>query len=562
MLSAAEPSPENIDEMRALLIAERALRADAEAKAAQAETKTAELESEAAALRIRIATLGELNERLAALLKEHRAAQFGPRSEKLDPDQLALGLEDIETAAAAIQQEWDKAAGSEAQQETEQEERVRTERLSLPKHLPVEKVVIELEAKTCACCGGALHVIGEEVSKRLDVVPAQLKIVETHRPKYGCRKCENAPVIAPAPPAIIPGGLPAEGLLAQIMVSRFADHLPLNRQSDIFERQGVILSRATLAGWVGRTAFELRPLYERLLEIIKSGDRAFCDETTARVLEPGRGRVKTGYFWAVARDARPYGGDDPPAVAYVYEPSRAKNAAREVMSGFSGVLQTDGYAGYNGLTEPGRNGGPVTLSYCLVHARRKFYKFAENNVSPIAEEALRWFAKFYEMEAEARGRPPEERCAIRQAKAAPLLPEFKTWLEKSLTQVSGKSKLADAIRYTLKRWDGLFLYLGDGRLEADNNIVENAIRPLALGRKNALFSGHDEGAANWARIASLIETCKLNDVNSQAWLEDVLKKIAGGWPSSKLDELLPFGYPKIKPTCQRATPEHSATQAA
>ncbi|MCK5745508.1 MAG: transposase, partial [Oricola sp.] len=252
MLSNDRPLPDNVEELRALLIAERAGRADAEVKAAR-------LESDVSALKEKVDSLSELNERLAALLKEHRAAQFGRSSEKLDPDQLALGLEDIEIAAAAYQQEWDEVSGPEAKEKTERQERRQTERLSLPKHLPIETIIIDPDDKSCHDCGGDLHVIGEEVSKRLDVIPAQLKIVETRRPKYGCRHCENAPVIAPAAASIIPGGLPTEGLLAQILVSRFADHLPLHRQAEIFERQGVNLSRATLAGWVGRAAFELRP---------------------------------------------------------------------------------------------------------------------------------------------------------------------------------------------------------------------------------------------------------------------------------------------------------------
>ncbi|PQA86635.1 hypothetical protein CW354_16155 [Marinicaulis flavus] len=370
----------------------------------------------------------------------------------------------------------------------------------------------------------------------------RLRVIRTSRPKYGCRKCENAPVQALSPPRLIAGGLPTEQLVSHVIVSKFADALPLYRQQQIYAREGVDLDRSTLADWVGRAAFELRPVHERLIETIKRSDPIFCDETHVPVLDPGRGKTKTGQFWAIARDGRPYCSDDPPAVAYVYQPGRCKESAAEVLNGYAGTAQVDGYGVYKSVAEE----GDVKLSFCMAHVRRKFNHEIKFGYGPIAEEALQWIAELYRIETQARGRPPDERRKIRQEKAKPILDAFRPWLETKLDLISGRSELAKHIRYALNHWNGLLLYLDDGRLEIDSNTVERSMRPIGLTRKNALFAGHDDGARCWARLASLAQTCKLNGVNPQAYFTDVLTKVVNGWPQSRIDDLLPFSYVENK----------------
>ena len=326
-----------------------------------------------------------------------------------------------------------------------------------------------------------------------------------------------------------------------MLVSKYADHLPLYRQAQILARQGVALDRSTLADWVGRAAFLLRPVHERLLSVLKTSAKLFADETTAPVLDPGRGHTKTGQLWAYARDDRPWGGTDPPGVAYVYAPDRKAERPIAHLAGFRGVLQVDGYGGYRVLADR----GDVRLAFCWSHVRRRFYELAQAGPAPIASEALARIATLYKVEGEIRGRSSEERRAARQARSRPLVEAFEPWLREKLALVSQKSKLAEAIRYTLSRWAGLGLFLDDGRVEIDSNVVERSIRPLALTRKNALFAGSDGGAEHWAVVASLIETCKLIGVEPQGYLTDVITGIVSGHPNSRLDDLLPWTYPTV-----------------
>jgi transposase len=402
-------------------------------------------------------------------------------------------------------------------------------------------MVVDVEDQSCPCCGGLLHVIGEDRAERLDIVPAQFRVLVVRRPKYACRACEDAVVQAPAPPRLIEGGIPTEATVAQVLVSKYADHLPLYRQAQIYARQGVNLDRSTLADWVGRAAFLLRPVHERLLAILKSSTKLFADETTAPVLDPGRGRTKTGQLFAYARDDRPWGGTDPPVVAYVYAPDR--KAARPIahLDGFVGVLQVDGYGGYRVLAE--RNA--VTLAFCWAHVRRRFYELAAAGPAPIASEALQRIASLYQVEAEIRGRSADGRRTARQERSREILNDFEPWLQEKLAIISQKTKLAEAIRYALSRWVGLCRFIDDGRIEIDSNVVERAIRPIALNRKNALFAGSDGGAEHWAVIASLIETCKINGVNPYAYLAATITKIVNGHPNARLDELLPWTYPVV-----------------
>jgi len=476
------------------------------------------------------------NERLRQIIKELQRHRFGRRAETLPEDQMLLGLEDVEQAAAS------EEVAAEAADPAERANRTTKRQMnkgSLPKHLPRVEMVVDIVDRTCPCCGKPLHRIGEDIGERLDIVPAQFRVLVVRRPKYGCRACENVVVQAPAPARLIEGGLPTEATVAQVLVAKYADHLPLYRQAQIYARQGIELDRSTLADWVGRAAFLLRPIHERLLVALKSSAKLFADETTAPVLDPGRGRTKLGQLWAYARDDRPWRGTDPPGVAYVYAPDRKAERPISHLAGFKGILQVDGYGGYRVLAER----GDVQLAFCWSHVRRRFYELAAAGPAPIASEALERIAGLYAVEKDIRGRSADERRAMRQDRSRPIVDELEPWLRAKLALISQKTKLAEAIRYALSRWDGLSRFLDDGCIEIDSNVVERSIRPIALNRKNALFAGSDGGGEHWAVIASLIETCKLNGVEPQTYLTDVISKIVNGHPNSRIDELLPWAYP-------------------
>ena len=479
------------------------------------------------------------SERLRQIIKELQRHRFGRRAESLPEEQLQLGLEEVQQVEAEGQAQIEENVPAERQKRVA---RRRTNRGALPAHLPRIETLVDVASKVCPGCSGQLHRIGEDVAERLDIVPAQFRVLVVRRPKYACRTCEDLVVQAPAPARLIEGGLPTEATVAQVLVSKYADHLPLYRQAQIYARQGVNLDRSTLADWVGRAAFLLRPIYERLLDQLRASSKLFADETTAPVLDPGRGRTKTGQLFAYARDDRAWGGTDPPIVAYVYAPDRKAVRPIAHLAGFRGVLQVDGYAGYKVLAERGQ----VQLAFCWSHVRRHFYELAQGGAAPIASEALTRIAALYRIEGEIRGRSAEERLAIRQQRSRPLVEALQPWLGGKLSLISQKTKLADAIRYALSRWAGLCLFLEDGRVEIDNNVVERSIRPLALTRKNALFAGSDGGAEHWAVIASLIESCKLLGVEPHGYLADVITRIVNGHPQTRLDELMPWGYPVIR----------------
>jgi transposase len=477
-------------------------------------------------------------DRLRHLLRQLQRAQFGRRSEKLDPEQLQLSLEDIEQAIAGNAAADDKKDPVGARVRADKR---RASRGALPAHLPHVDVTIEPEDTNCPCCRAPMHVIGEETSKRLDVVPAQFRVIVTHRPKYACRACTDGVVQAPAPERLIKGGLPTEAMIAYVLVAKYAWHLPLFRQAQMLLAQGIDIKRAVLAFWVGYAAAELQPLWLRLRELILTADKIAVDETPAPVLDPGRGRTKKGFFWAVARDDRAWGGPDPPAVVYTYAPGRGAVHAIKLLDGYRGIVQCDGYAAYKTFA----NAAPdetITLAFCWAHVRRRFFDIAEAGHAPIASEALVRIAELYAIEKTIRGRSADERRAVRQERSRPVVLALKTWFEQQLGRVSAKATIAEHIRYALNHWDGLTRFLDDGRIELDTNIVERSIRPLVLNRKNALFAGHDRGAENWACIASLIECCKLNGVDPQAYLTDVLTKLVNLWPASRLDELMPWAW--------------------
>ncbi|MGB3244957.1 MAG: IS66 family transposase [Sulfitobacter sp.] len=472
--------------------------------------------------------------RLEKLLADFKRALYGAKSEKGHPDQYHLALEDIETAMAVVHAEDEaidppKAAASKS----------RAGRGVLPKHLPRIEEVIAPDV-TCGC-GSERHIIGEDISERLDIVPAQFRVIVTRRPKYACRSCEAGIVQAPAKLRLIEGGMPTEATIASVIVSKYADHLPLYRQSQIYARQGVDIDRSTLAFWVGKAAHELKPVHDAMLVHLKTSSKLFMDETPAPVLDPGRGKTKKGYFWALARDDRAWNGPEPPCVAFTYAPGRSGKYASEILQGFGGTLQVDGYAGYNRVLDL-RDNAPIQLAYCWAHARRKLYELTHNNVAPIAEEGLKQIATLYRIEGNVRGQSADERLAMRQQKSAPKVATFKIWLDHARTQVSAKSPTGQALKYIAKDWDGLILFLIDGRIEMDSNAVERTIRPISLQRKNALFAGHDAGAQNWAMLASLIETCKLNRLEPHSYLTGVLTAIINGHKQKDIDQLLPWNF--------------------
>ncbi|AVA13637.1 IS66 family transposase [Sphingopyxis sp. MG] len=468
-------------------------------------------------------------ERLKAIIDALQRHRFGRRSEQLDPDQFELALEEVETALAEAEHARDNASRAPA-------ERLRkANRGSLPAHLERIEQVVDIDDKACPCCGGALHQIGEDVAERLDVVPTTFRVLVTRRPRYGCRSCESAVVQAPAPARIVEGGIPTEALIAQVLVAKYADHLPLYRQAQIYARQGIQLDRSTLADWVGRAAWYLRPLRDHILERLRRSQRLFADETTAPVLDPGRGRTKTGQLWAYARDDRPWGADDPPMVAYVYAADRRGERAEAHLGDFAGILQVDGYGGYAALA---RRRQQISLAFCWAHVRRKFYELADS--SPVATEVLRRVALIYAIEDEVRGSSAEQRRAVRHDRSRIIVDDLRQYLDARNRQVSAKSKIGEAIRYALNRWDGLSRFLDDGRIDLDSNTVERSIRPLALNRKNALFAGSDEGGDNWAVIATLIENCKLSGTNPNIWLTETLTSLANGHPANSVGDLMPW----------------------
>ena len=478
------------------------------------------------------------NHRLQHLLHQLQRMQFGKRSEKLNPDQLALAFEDIEQAIAANEAEDDKKDPAAAQARAEKRRRNRG---ALGAHLPRVHVTIEPEDTNCSCCRTPMHVIGEESSERLDVIPAQFRVIVTHRPKYACRACEEAVVQAPAPERLIKGGLPTEAMVASVLVGKYAWHLPLYRQSQMLAAQGIHIKRSVLAFWVGYAAAELKPIYLRMRELILTSGKIAVDETVAPVLDPGRGRTKQGYFWAIARDDRQWGGTDPPAIAFSYAPGRGAVHALKLLDGYRGVVQCDGYAAYKKIAAAAPEQG-ITLAFCWSHLRRQFFDIAKGGDAPIANEALERIAALYAIEKMIRGSRAEQRRAVRQERSKPLVVALRAWLEHQLGRVSGKAPIADAIRYALHHWEGLTRFLDDGRIELDTNIVERGIRPIVLNRKNALFAGHDQGAENWACIASLIESCKLSSVDPQSYFADVLTRLVNLWPAARIDELMPWAW--------------------
>jgi transposase len=464
------------------------------------------------------ALVGELKarelrvEQLEARIARLQRLQFGRSSEKRtqEIEQLQLALDDLHEEMGAASAERPAALRRVLDKPV---------RRPLPDHLPRQEIV---HAVACACprCGGILRKLGEEVTEVLDYVPASFKVIRHVRPKFSCRTCE-AITIAPMPSLPIERGRPGAGLLAHMLVSKYADHLPLYRQSGIYARHGIELERSTLADWVGQSTALMQPLVEALRREVMASEVLHGDDTPVPVLAPGLGRTKTGRLWTYVRDERPHGGKRPPAAAYFYSPDRKGEHPQTHLKAFKGFLHADGYAGFNALFD-----GDVVEVACWAHVRRKFFDVHQATASPIAKEALDRIGGLYGIEAEVRGRPPDERRLVRRLRAGALIDELRSWLDTTRAKLSAKSELAGAMRYALARWAALRRYLDDGRLEIDNNAAERALRGVALGRKNYLFAGSDEGGRRAAAAYSLIETAKLNGLDPEAYLRDVLTRIA------------------------------------
>jgi transposase len=527
-----------LGEKEALLIERERIIAEKETQLADRDRVIAVRDAELYAKTLQI-------EHLKAQLAVLRRARFGRSSEKLDREieQLELVLGELEESVAES-----NARTEEAKQEpasparTKPTDRRPGGRKPLPAHLPRERVLHE-PAPVCACCGGkALRRIGDEITEVLEYVPSSFTVIQHVRPKMSCRACETI-VQAPLPSLPIERGRPGPGLLAHVAVSKFADGLPLHRQSVIYARQGVDLDRSTMADWMGSAAALLRPLVEAIRKHVCAGPVLHADDTTVPVLAPGLGRTRTGRLWAVVRDERPWSGAAAPAAFYCYSPDRKGERAEALLGQCRGFLHADGYAGFQSLymPDPKTELPRLTEVACWSHARRKIYDVYEATAAPLAKEALDRIAELFEIEARINGRVPSERLAVRQQDAVPLLAELETFLHKALNQISGKSTLAKAIRYSLSRWAALIRYTTDGRLEMTNNAVERAIRPLALTRKNYLFAGSDSGGMRAAAMYSLIESAKMKGLDPEAYLRDVLARIADH-PINRIGELLPWDW--------------------
>jgi transposase len=513
MALSLDQLPDDIATLKRLL-----LERDAEVRERQAELASQRAEVVAARLLI---------EKLKLQIARLRRIQFGRRSEQHDARvlQLELIVEELETGLAA----------SATPAERSSSPRTPSLRQPLPPRLPRETVV-HTPACTCPDCGGALKQIGEDVAEQLEFIPEHFKVIRHVRPKFTCGRCSTI-VQAPAPSRPIERGIAGPGLLAHVAVAKYLDHLPLYRQSEIYARQGIDLERSTLADWIGGIARLLTPLAELIGRYVVAANKVHADDTPVPVLDPGRGKTKTGRLWVYVRDDRPAGSTEPPATYYRYTTSREGAHPRAHLKDFRGTLQADAFSGFDVLYAEGR----VREAVCWAHARRKFYDLHADTQSPHAEAALTRIQALYAIEQEIRGRLPEERKRVRQARAGPLLEAMQQWLLETQAKVSAKSALAVAINYALKRWVALTRYRDDGTLEIDNNAAERALRGPVLSRKNFLFAGADSGGDRAAVLYTLLGTAKLSDIDPEAYLRWVLERVADH-PSHRLAELLPWNF--------------------
>lgn len=484
-----------------------------------------ELRSFTARLLAEVKAQAILIEKLRHQLAGHRAHRFGASSETAE--QLQLALETSEIAAAAM---------TARMKLPDIEEKDKPKRRPIPDHIPRREVELTPSTDACADCGGRLRRIGEDVTEELEYVPGRFIVNRLVRPRLTCSCCERF-VQSPLPSRPIERGRPGPGLLAHVLVSKYADHLPLYRQRQIFEREGLDLDRSTLADWVGKSTALLEPLADAIGRHVFSAEAIFADDTPISMLAPGTGKTQTARLWTYARDERPWGGQAPPAAWYRFSGDRKGQHPKDHLARFRGWMHADGYAGFEDLYRS----GTIREVACMAHVRRKFVDIHRSQGSPIAGEAIGRIAQLYAVEKEARGSPPDRRTELRKAHAAPVFDDLQRWLAMRLTEISGKSPLAAAIRYALTRMDRLRPYLDHGILELDNNTAERGMRAIALGRKNYLFVGSEAGGNAAAIAYTLIETAKLNAVDPHAWLADTLARIPD-YKITKVDDLMPWRW--------------------
>jgi transposase len=524
---AIDSLPSDLATAHALILAQRDALLEAEARASSAEA-----EAQSSALLI------EKMKFVIAKLKHEQYGQSSERSAFLE--QLELRLADLEENASEAEAaaQMAAAAASENKITVQAFERKKPARRPLPEHLPRERVV-EPAPSACSCCGGTnLRKIGEDVTETLEAIPRQWKVIQHVREKFSCRACEKISQ-APAPSHPIARGRAGPHLLAQVLFGKYGLHLPLNRQSAAFAREGIELDVSTLADWVGACAATLMPLVEVIEAHVFAAERIHADDTPVKVL--AKNKCRTGRLWTYVRDDRPFAGPDPPAAIFFYSRDRSGEHPEEHLASYAGLMQADAYAGFNRLYEASRKPGAIVEAACWAHARRKFFDLARIAKAPIAVEAIERIDALFAIEREINGFARERRCAVRAERSAPLLIQLEAWLRQQRAKLSSKSETARAIDYSLKRWAALTRFLGDGRLCMSNNAAEREIRAVAVGRHNWTFAGSDEGGRRAAAIYTLINTAKLNDVDPQAWLADVLARLPDH-PAKRINELLPWNW--------------------
>lgn len=541
MSNATEELPDDLASALALLAQERARRV-----AAEAESTTAK--AEAASAKALVSHSEALIARLKLEIDKVRRELYGSRSERTARllEQMALQLEELEADAGEDELAAEIAAKASA---VKAFERRRPSRKPFPEHLPRERVVIAAPTN-CACCGSAkLSKLGEDITETLEVIPRQWKVIQTVREKFTCRECEKI-TQPPAPFHVTPRGFAGPNLLAMILFEKFAQHQPLNRQSERYAREGVDLSLSTLADQVGACAAALKPIHSLIAAHVLAAERLHGDDTTVPIL--AKGKTDTGRIWTYVRDDRPFGGLSPPAALYYASRDRRQEHPERHLKTFTGILQADAYGGYNPLFKVDRDPGPLTQALCWAHSRRKFFVLADiaanakrgknaAPISPMALEAVKRIDALFDIEREINGLDADRRLERRRKESLPLVDGLQAWLQTERAKLSRSSPVAEAIDYMLKRWDGFASFLNDGRICLTNNAAERALRGFALGRKSWLFAGSERGADRAAFMATLIMTAKLNDIDPQAWLADVLARIADT-PMTKLEQLLPWNW--------------------
>jgi transposase len=522
---------DHIAELERKLKAEQAARIASEERAAIAESRATGLEAEVETLKLTIAKL--------------RRDKFGASSERGGRliDQLELQLAELEERIAQDQAAAEIASPPPNEQNATggREKCRKPARRPLPEHLPRERLVHPAPS-ACPCCGGPLRKLGEDITETLEHVPAQWKVIQHVREKFSCRRCEAiTQPLAPSHP--IARGRAGPQLLAQVLFGKYGAHLPLNRQSEIYAREGIDLDTSTLADWVGACAATLMPMVEAIAKHVFAAERIHADDTTVPVL--AKGKTRTGRLWVYVRDDAPFGGPAPPAAVYYYSPDRTGEHPERHLAGYSGIMQADAYAGFNGLYVAGRKPGPIIEAACWAHGRRKFYELAELRKAPLAIEAVRRIDQLFAIERTINGLSADERLAVRRQRSRPLTDALETWMRHERRKLSSGNPLAKAMNYSLERWAALTRFLDDGRVCMSNNAAERALRGVAVGRRNWTFAGSDSGGRRAAAIYTLIETAKLNDVDPRAWLADVLARIADH-PANRIAELLPWNWSTAK----------------